>query len=525
MRSQALRRENVKLTVRGRPKPTVAEAPAASTEHAEVALRGRAVFYETLEQRLRGGILECRTRVQSQKVARIFAASLAVALLPSVARAGEPAPAPFAPPITLVLPPQPVVPTGAVPPPPKLQLSGDLPPDYATTRYEPAGLPLLGGNSDIGFQFGAAATLTRFDHNAKPYAWNMDLVLDTSVKDSGTGLQFAQQNYVWNWDIPDLAGGKLRLNPEIYYQRTVDQGYFGLGNASSPTAPPNSSPRYFQYLDSELRARQLARIALGRGYELVFIGTFRAEAPTAYPGTQLSKDASSTNANGAPLLWGVGPGPRSSELGIAMLGSGFIYDSRDNEIFPRSGAFHQVGVRVVQGLPYQADVRYGAFGANFSWMMPLWNRTVVFATRLAVDLEAGNVPFYDLFTGGPFETYDIPGGPSGVRGVPSGRYLGRVKALGNAELRSLPLGFRLLDQSFHMGGDVFFDTGRIWLDYTFNSPLDGTGLGLKYGIGGGLYAEWGQAALFRIDVAYSPDQVAENPRFPLGLYVEEGVMF
>jgi outer membrane protein assembly factor BamA len=208
-----------------------------------------------------------------------------------------------------------------------------------------------------------------------------------------------------------------------------------------------------------------------------------------------------------------------------MVGGGLIYDTRDNEVFTHSGAFHQIGVRAVQGLPYDAGVQYGAAGANFSWYVPLFHRAAIFATRLAVDLEFGNVPFYDLFTGGPFQTYDMPGGPSGIRGVPSGRYLGRIKALGNAELRSLPIGFHLFGQSFRLGGDVFFDTGRIWLDYTFRSPLDGSGLGLKYGAGAGLYALWGQAALFRVEAAYSPDQVSENPGFPIGIYVEEGTMF
>jgi hypothetical protein len=412
-----------------------------------------------------------------------------------------------------------------------VNLTGEPAPDYVTSRYEPAGFPLIGGNSDIGFQFGAAGTLTRFEGGARPYAWNMDLVLDTSVKGGGgTGLGFAQQNYVWNWDIPDLAGGRVRLNPLIYYQRTVDQGYFSLGNASNGNKGANASPRFFQYLDSELRARQLARISLGpRGYDLVLIGTFRAEAPQAYPGTQLAADALRKNSDGTPFIRGIAA-QGSSELGIAMLGGGMIYDTRDNEIFTHSGAFHQIGVKAVQGLPSDANVQYGAAGANFSWMVPLFHRSVVFATRLALDLEFGNVPFYDLFTGGPFQTYDMPGGPSGIRGVPSGRYLGRIKALGNAEFRSLPIGFHLFNQSFRVGGDVFFDTGRIWLDYTFRSPLDGSGsikngFGLKYGTGAGIYALWGQAALFRVEVAYSPDQVAENPGFPVGIYVEEGTMF
>jgi outer membrane protein assembly factor BamA len=410
------------------------------------------------------------------------------------------------------------VPVPVAMPVPAVETSGEPPQDYVTARYEPAGFPLIGGNSDIGFQFGAAGTLTRFEGGSKPYAWNMDLVLNTSVKGgSGNGLEFAQQNYAWNWDIPDLAGGMLRLNPLIYYQRTVDQGYFGLGNASPAT--PHTNQKYYQYLDSEFRARQLARITLGRGYDLVVIGTFRAESPQAYANTKLTLDAANPPANGAQPVRGL------QEMGIGMLGGGIIYDTRDNEVFVRSGAFHQIGVKAVQALPYDADVQYGAFGANFSWFVPLFHRAVVFAARVVVDLEFGNVPFYDLFTGGPFQTYDMLGGPDGIRGVPSGRYLGRIKALGNLEFRSLPIGFHLLKQSFHLGGDIFFDTGRTWIDYSFDSPLDGKGVGLKFGTGAGLYALWGQAAIFRIEVAYSPDQVAENPGFPVGIYVEDGTMF
>jgi hypothetical protein len=461
--------------------------------------------------------------------ARTLAASCAVAieLAAGSAHAGPPAPEPLAPPITITV----TIPKYAQPEEPakaplSLDVGAEAPTDYVTPRYEPAGLPLIGGNSDIGFQFGAAFTLSRFDNGSKPYAWNMDLVLDTSIKGgTGSGIGFAQQNYIWNWDIPDLLGGSLRLNPYIYYQRTVDQGYFGLGNASSAVAPPNT-PRFYQYLDSELRARQLARIALGKKYDLVLIGTFRAESPTIYPGTLLALDAATKNTDGTPLLRGIAPlGKSNNDLGIGMAGGGVLYDSRDNEVFPRDGAFHQIGVKAVQGFPIDEDVQYGGAGASLSWFVPLWHRAVVFAARATVDLEFGNVPFYDLFTGGPFQTADMLGGANGIRGVPSGRYLGRIKALANLELRTLPVGFKLFGQSFHMGGDTFFDTGRCWLDYTFKNPLDGTGIGLKYGVGGGLYFLWGQAALFRIEVAYSPDQVAENPGFPVGIYVEDGVMF
>jgi hypothetical protein len=100
-----------------------------------------------------------------------------------------------------------------------------------------------------------------------------------------------------------------------------------------------------------------------------------------------------------------------------------------------------------------------------------------------------------------------------------------IKILANAEFRALLVSFRIFGQSFRLGGNAFFDTGRVWTDYTFRNPRDGTGLGLKYGVGLGLYLRWGQAAIFRAEFAYSPDQAVSNPGFPIGIYVEDGVMF
>src|ERR1019366_9356502 len=102
----------------------------------------------------------------------------------------------------------------------------------------------------------------------------------------------------------------------------------------------------------------------------------------------------------------------------------------------------------------------------------------VLALRGVADLEFGNVPIYDLYTGGPFQTW---------------RYSGLVKIFGNAEVRALVLRFRIAGQRFRVGGNVLFDAGRLWADYTFTSPLDGRGVGLKWGAGAGAYLQWGQA--------------------------------
>lgn len=383
--------------------------------------------------------------------------------------------------------------------------------DYDTPRYEPAAFPLLGGDSDVGFQLGAVATLTRFERGVRPYLWNMDLLFSASVKNGPDGLEMAQQNHLWQWDIPELAGGRLRITPLFGYQRTVNQGYFGIGNASSGAVPAGGDPqRRFQWIHVEARARQLVRIRVSGPWDVMLAPTFRYVDPSTYPGSKLAADARD--------VLGV------RTLSQGSFGAGVVYDTRDNEIFPHRGQFHQAGLKYAQGFPLGAGVRYGGASSIFAGYVPL-ARDVVLAMRAVVDLEFGNVPFYDLFAGGPFQTYELPGGSSGVRGVPIGRYLGPIKMVTNAELRALPVAFTLGGQRFRIGGDAFVDTGRVWSDYSFASPLDGSGLGLKYGVGGGAYLLWGQAAIFRLEVAYSPDAASQNPSLPLGIYVEDGVMF
>jgi hypothetical protein len=393
--------------------------------------------------------------------------------------------------------------------------------DYTTRRIEPAGFPLIGGDSDIGFQFGAVGTFSGFGDGVKPYLWNMDLVLSLSVKKGPSGLELAQQNYLWQLDVPDLFGGGVRLFPEVSYNHTINYGYFGLGNATSGAPPPSSNPnpgRYYEWIESIAQARSAARVHLRGALSALFAAQYLFVKPVAYANSALAQDATMRNADGSPRIRG------TTALSLPSLAAGFEYDSRDDEIFPRAGMRHEVGVRLEQGFPVGGDVRYAEAGAILRGYVPLVG-PLGMAGRLVANFQLGDVPFYDLFQAGPFDQKEMPGGSAGIRGVPVGRYLGPIKIIGNVELRAMLVRFTVLKQKFSLGNDVFFDTGRVWSDYSFHSPLDGRGVGLKYGVGGGIYVLWGQAAMIRIEAAYSPDAVAENPSLPVGIYVEDGTMF
>jgi hypothetical protein len=399
--------------------------------------------------------------------------------------------------------------------PPQTPTDDDVGIDYQTPRWDPAAFPLIGGNSDIGAQFGGVGRITRFGYGAKPFVLRGDFLLTASVRDSGERLALAQQEYLFQIDIPNLLGGRVRTVPGVIFMNFVDAGYFGRGNASSSQVPdvvdgdPN---RYYQQRARELRLRNFTRIKIVKPIELMIAPIIRFHDHRAYAGSKLAQDAAAGIVNGLRPVW------------ITSLAVGIVIDTRDNEFFPRRGMYHQIGQRYEQGFPIGGDVQVGVTGGILAGYVHLGGPFVA-AGRLVADFQYGKVPFYDLYNAGPFNDWEMPGGASGIRGVPWGRYSAPIKLITNVELRALHTKFTLLGQKFRLGNQVFFDSGRVWDDYTFVSPRDGRGLGLKWGAGAGAYVMWGDGALFRAEIAYSPDAVETNPRFPLGIYLADGVMF
>jgi hypothetical protein len=488
-------------------------------------------------KRVRVGCYRCSSRTLAFRACAVLSVAGIVPVRALAADSSPPQPADSAPapnptpsgsgPGPVLVPPQ--SPAGLQPPraPPDTTPSKTLAPrarpqtDYYTRRLEPAGFPLIGGSSDIGFQVGVVGTLSYFADGIEPYAWNQDLFLSLSFnRGPGGNIEIAQQSYQWNVDYPRLFGKKIRLNPQIAFTRTVNEGYFGLGNESSGAPAPPGTPnpsRYHQYVANVMYARTFARFDFDRPFALFAGETFRYINPVTYAGSLLATEEGQRKPDGSPLLLGTGP------MSLLAVMAGVLIDSRDNEIFTTSGVYHQIGVRFEQGLPLDTNVQYTEAGAILSGFVPVGG-PLVLASRLVADFQFLQVPFFDLSVAGPFQLKDLPGGSSGIRGVPIGRFLGPIKGVGNVELRALLLHATIAKQKFHLGGDLLFVVGRVWSDYTFHSPLDGSGIALHWGAGGGIYLLWGQAAIFRIEAAYSPD-TASAGGLPVGLYVEDGTMF
>ena len=220
-----------------------------------------------------------------------------------------------------------------------------------------AGFPIVGGNSDIGVQFGGAATLTKFYDGALPYLWNIDLLLSGSVKDDQNGFRLVQQSHVLRIDAPDLWSGRLRIDSRASFQRTINEGYFGLGNATTAVlAPGAAGSRQYQYLQEESRIRTIARFHTGTPVDLALGGIVRFESPDAYPGSKLADDLTRSGPS-LSQPFSVHGGEAAFLAGVA---AGIMIDTRDSEFRGgyASGSFYQVGVLLYGGLR-RAEFAYG----------------------------------------------------------------------------------------------------------------------------------------------------------------------
>ncbi|MCP4200214.1 MAG: BamA/TamA family outer membrane protein, partial [Proteobacteria bacterium] len=256
-----------------------------------------------------------------------------------------------------------------------------------------------------------------------------------------------------------------------------------------------------------VKARLNMRIRLVHMFYALTGASFRYTMPTVYDGSALEEDAGKKDEDREPLITGTA----GQTIFGFHLGVGF--DSRDNNINPERGMFHEL---VFSGYPGRLDSvdfpLYGSVTLNTRFYIPLAGEYLVLALRFRGDLIFGAAPFYDLDLGL-------------IRGVPLRRFHGLIHMLGNLEFRSIFLRFSSNKQQFALGAAAFVDSGRVWADYRYCTVLDGTGPGLKYGVGGGVRFLIGKGQLVRLDVAYSPYMKDLNPDMPVGIYAAFGQFF
>jgi hypothetical protein len=370
-------------------------------------------------------------------------------------------------------------------------------------------VPVVGGSTDLGIGGGYFAGIARNKKGYDPFFWNIDSSgLITFKYNAGSGLTIPYVDIYARATIPRLFGAPLRLEvrPSFTWE-TID--YYGMGNASSTAAPANAPHGYFTYqrghpqFDVDVRGTIVDHIAGRVGFRYI---RNIIEVPE---GSKLAEDALMGSAEVKRLV-----GPLRSHS-VALFKYGLQLDTRDDETSSHSGTFDTVDLKLSPGGTTEFPYRYGEATVNLRGFVPL-ARPLTLAVRAVGDWMFGDVPFYELAR---FDDTFAIGGTTGVRGVPAQRYYGKVKVLGNVELRAQLFTFHALGKAVQFALVPFFDAGRLWADTEAHPELDGRGIGLKYGTGGGVRLQSGSAFVIRADLAWSPDAT------PISGYFSAGQMF
>lgn len=383
--------------------------------------------------------------------------------------------------------------------------------DDASTKVEVTGdkaadreiglLPLIGGDTDNGFGAGAIGSIAMFDRAHSPYRWKIEYgafyatkgkVFDPSFEDA-----FAQLTF------PQLLNRKLRVEIRPSFTKETALRYFGVGNYAPDPKVIDPQRDFYTRVHPAL-AIQTLWVLRRPWYYLI---------GASYTWNQIRFDPESTLARDTRIS---DPDLERSH-GVLKLDTGVVYDTRDNELSPSRGQFHQVKLRVSPRIGDELPYAYQQINVTARFYVTIEPRWLILAFRSVFDLQLGNVPIYELSR---YEDTSAIGGGLGVRGVPAYRFYGKVKAFGNAELRSETFRFSAHDKPFILGFAAFFDAGRLWSDVErYDRNMDGVGLDLHYGIGGGIRLQQGRSFLVRADVAWSPDAR------PIGAYLQANHAF
>jgi hypothetical protein len=336
-------------------------------------------------------------------------------------------------------------------------------------------VPVAGGDSDSGFGGGYIMSLARTSPTLDPYLWRVEAAGMITFRPRGEELQIP---FFDNYLLLDLHHViPRRLGVELRISHTHEEGlrYFGLGNASriEPGLEP-SDPRY-QYDRTHPTFSIGLSHELGSDWKVEWGGSFTYNSLSIPDTGLLAEDAASPDADVRRLTRIV------PHHGVMTFKYGIGWDTRDDEVQPE------------HGLRLNAAAR---------WYASLIPDRLSLAYRVVADSLLGTPPFYELARHD--NTYSI-GGSKGVRGIPARRYHGKLKVFSNLELRVRVLSFDWSDEPHTVGVVAFFDAGRLWADYGRLSELDGTGLGLHWGYGGGLRLGAGKSFVLRADIASSPD--------------------
>jgi hypothetical protein len=391
-------------------------------------------------------------------------------------------------------------------------------------RFGWGGIPALNYSSDSGLGFGFVANLYRYQDDIEPYKYS----LLTQVYLTTKWLHFhkLRLDALQVFDLP------LRIYGELIYFSTISNTYCGVGNQvrcgkgeaerqadlweADLTAAERTDFNREEFIHHYYQKRYIKpegvlqvrwkfndlpnKVELLAGWRGSYLRVGDLNERSPYPGSLFAKDHQDGEEGFTSLM----------QVGLSL-------DNRDNEPAPTSGYFIEASVRGAHEL-IGSDWNFGGINFTANGYLSLdRGKRLVLAGRFVFDNAFGEMPTHEIIQVGGSRAYTSYGGEFSGRGVRGERYVGKVKIIGQVEIRYTLSQFELFDQDMEWTGVAFTDAGHIryeW-DYEEDDPTK-----IVVGYGGGMRLVWNKNFIVRLDVGK-----ASTRNDPLGIYLNVDHVF
>ena len=328
-------------------------------------------------------------------------------------------------------------------------------------------LPVLGFDSDLGFQYGVCCDIFNFGDGSRypRYFYKFNVEISRYTKGSGVFRFYSDMPYL-------IKDTKLFFDLTYNYSKKFE--FFGFNGYEASLFDPN----IVAYADVEdfksgyhYIKRNTLRFVGSMQRNLFHVPNLNWVAGLAY--YNVSTDSLNLAAyEGQQTLYsnyvkaGIIKENEKNGGNIAQLRLGLNYDSRDHNSDPSKGIYAEYTLTgssdFIDGNGYNSLIQ------TFMWRhyVPIYKDKLTFAYRLGVQHKiAGSTPWYMINNiNMPFFQKMYTEGLGGVvtmRGVNRNGVLGDGFVLGNAELRWHFLDFKFINQNWQLAFSPFFDAGMI----------------------------------------------------------------
>lgn len=355
-----------------------------------------------------------------------------------------------------------------------------------TDTLDFAFLPALGYNSDYGLIGGGIMSRYHYRDGVRPFYsyFTIDALASTN------GLLSVSILY----DKPQIFDQRKRFTTELFVSKFLNDQYYGVGTYDDLNPSISEDQEFYYYESFSFGIESILRHSLNQsssGYssDVYFLTEFDYHNPVDIRQNSYLYQSGSLGVE---------------KSGTVSLGTGYIFDSRDNEFDPRFGIYGKAGFQLIKDytrttyiFPFvESEIR-----TYFTFHLI---RDITFANRLSYQHIDGEAPFRKL---------PVIGGEETMRGYPENRFMDDNALLLNTELRTWLFEFPSYEVKF--GGTLFFDAGRT---YANGTSLKDVFDDLKYTYGlGGTSSFFNENFIFRADLGFSDDGY--------GLYFTAGYLF